>query len=152
VGSASASGAQAWLRDPTEPGGEGRRRNVSRSGHARLAGASPRRRACDYLRVVALDSRRDRPDEDRSRLTLHAAKSLEPFCFVVGCQEGLVPHQRTIDPKTATSPSSASLRRHHARRPPATSRSPAANTFHGTEPRPSRFPRIPPQFRIDVDR
>ena len=31
-------------------------------------------------------------------MTIHSAKGLEwPVAFVVGCQEGLIPHQRTID-------------------------------------------------------
>jgi superfamily I DNA/RNA helicase len=95
---------EAWIRDPTEgPGGDRRWKNVEalitllRAWEKR----NPHGDIRDWLRVVALDSKDagDEPDEDAvAMLTLHAAKGLEwPVCFVVGCQQGLIPHQRTLE-------------------------------------------------------
>ncbi|MEO7328729.1 MAG: UvrD-helicase domain-containing protein [Minicystis sp.] len=54
----------------------------------------------EFLRMLAL--RQDSDEEettDRVTLTtMHGAKGLEfPYVFVIGLEEGLVPHQRTID-------------------------------------------------------
>ena len=54
----------------------------------------------EFLRMLAL--RQDDDEEeatDRVTLTtMHGAKGLEfPYVFVIGIEEGLVPHQRTID-------------------------------------------------------
>jgi DNA helicase-2/ATP-dependent DNA helicase PcrA len=54
----------------------------------------------EFLRMLAL--RQDSDEEeatDRVTLTtMHGAKGLEfPYVFVIGIEEGLVPHQRTID-------------------------------------------------------
>ncbi len=156
---------EAWIRDPTEgPGGERRWKNVEAL-IAMLAGWEKRHpdgQIRDWLRVVALDSKnvgeRD-PDEDVvALLTLHAAKGLEwPVAFVIGCQEGLIPHQRTID---APDGEIAEERRlfyvgiTRARRRCFLTYAKVRTGFHGSEPaRPSRFLReIPGPHREDVDR
>ncbi|MFO0749356.1 MAG: UvrD-helicase domain-containing protein [Myxococcota bacterium] len=156
---------EAWLRDPVEgPGGEGRWRNVESlmEGMRGWQERKPQGELRDYLRVVALDSRDasgDAGDDDKvALLTLHAAKGLEwPFCFVVGCQEGLIPHQRTIDSEDGDL---AEERRlfyvgiTRARRICYLTLARAKYNYHGTEPtRPSRFLReIPAAFRVDIDR
>lgn len=95
---------EAWIRDPTEgPGGDRRWRNVEAL-ISLLRGWEKRNHhgdIRDWLRVVALDARDagDEPEDDAvAMLTLHAAKGLEwPVCFVVGCQQGIIPHQRTLE-------------------------------------------------------
>ena len=56
----------------------------------------------DYLRLIALDTRDDEDasvERDRlTMMTLHSAKGLEfPVVFLVGVEEGLVPHKRSAD-------------------------------------------------------
>ena len=156
---------EAWIRDPTEgPGGERRWRNIEAL-LGMLGGwekRNPHGQIRDWLRVVALDSKnvgeRD-PDEDAvSLLTLHAAKGLEwPVAFVIGCQEGLIPHQRTIDSDTGDI---AEERRlfyvgiTRARRQCFLTYAKLRVSLHGSEPaRPSRFLRdIPGDHRDDGDR
>ena len=156
---------EAWLRDPTEgPGGEGRWRNVESlvDGMRGWQDRKPQGELRDYLRVVALDSRDaggDAGDDDKvALLTLHAAKGLEwPFCFVIGCQEGIIPHQRTIESEDGDL---AEERRlfyvgiTRARRICYLTLAKGRYTFHGTEPtRPSRFIReVPVAHRVEVDR
>jgi DNA helicase-2/ATP-dependent DNA helicase PcrA len=96
---------EVLIRDPTQgPGGRRRWQNVeslitwvgrfeqARKGKATLS---------DLLHQLALE--RQTPDDAAaenkvSLMTLHAAKGLEwPICFMVGCQEGLLPHQRVLD-------------------------------------------------------
>ncbi|MCC6621279.1 MAG: UvrD-helicase domain-containing protein [Deltaproteobacteria bacterium] len=156
---------EAWLRDPTEgPGGEGRWRNVESliEGMRAWQERKPHGELRDYLRVVALDSRDasgDAGEEDKvALLTLHAAKGLEwPFCFVIGCQEGILPHQRVVESEDGDL---AEERRlfyvgiTRARRVCYLTLARGRYTFHGTEPsRPSRFLReVPAAHRVDVDR
>jgi DNA helicase-2/ATP-dependent DNA helicase PcrA len=94
----------AWIRDPSEgPGGIGRWKSVE--AFMEMIDAWERRNPSqdllDYLRLVALEGRQGERDDDRDEVTLmtiHSAKGLEwPVAFVVGCQEGLIPHQRTLD-------------------------------------------------------
>ncbi len=95
---------EAWMRDPTEgPGGNSRWRNIERllvlvEGWQRR---NPGGHLRDWLRVIALGGRdgAEEAEEDAVPLmTLHASKGLEwPICFVIGCQEGTIPHQRTIE-------------------------------------------------------
>jgi DNA helicase II / ATP-dependent DNA helicase PcrA len=55
----------------------------------------------DYLQLISLFSDADAYDEDSKRvalMTLHAAKGLEfPHVFVVGLEEGILPHERSAD-------------------------------------------------------
>ena len=156
---------EAWIRDPTEgPGGDHRWRNVEallgllRGWEKR----NPEGQVRDWLRVVALDAKSigsSHHDEDVvAVLTLHAAKGLEwPVAFVIGCQEGLIPHQRTIDSENGDL---AEERRlfyvgiTRARRQCFLTHAKVKAGFHGDEPaRPSRFLRdIPAAHREDVDR
>ena len=160
-----ATGArEAWIRDPTEgPGGERRWKNVElliRSMTGWQA-RSPSGELRDYLRLVALDAKSTAEKEERDEvalMTLHAAKGLEwPVCFVIGCQEGLIPHQRTLEDSRGDV---AEERRlfyvglTRARRTAFLTLAKVRQRFHGTEPsRPSRFLReIPTSHRTDVDR
>jgi DNA helicase-2/ATP-dependent DNA helicase PcrA len=58
-----------------------------------------------FLESVALVSDQDTLSEEQNvptLLTLHAAKGLEfPVVFIVGLEEGLLPHQRSLDEKEA---------------------------------------------------
>ena len=59
----------------------------------------------DYLASVALERRDEEPDKEEQAnadavklMTLHSAKGLEfPRVYMVGMEEGLLPHKRTID-------------------------------------------------------
>jgi superfamily I DNA/RNA helicase len=58
----------------------------------------------EYLRHLSLESRED---EDRGGdrvvlTTLHGAKGLEfPVCFLIGMEEELLPHARTLQPQAS---------------------------------------------------
>ncbi len=61
----------------------------------------------EYLSQLVLDSKEDKKDEDNENqnaltlMTLHGAKGLEfPIVFLVGLEDGCLPHQRTIDEGT----------------------------------------------------
>ncbi|MCY3551494.1 MAG: UvrD-helicase domain-containing protein [Candidatus Poribacteria bacterium] len=59
----------------------------------------------DYLENVALTTDVDAMETDETNIvplmTLHSAKGLEfPFVFIVGVEEGYLPHQRSIDEAT----------------------------------------------------
>jgi len=64
----------------------------------------------EYLRMLSLDSKDDDPKHDDTGdkavlTTLHGAKGLEfPVCFMIGLEEELLPHIRTLQPQ-ATDPS-----------------------------------------------
>ena len=56
-----------------------------------------------FLDDNALGADSDRPSKDERRqtgvnlMTIHSAKGLEfPFVFIVGCEEGLLPHERSV--------------------------------------------------------
>jgi superfamily I DNA/RNA helicase len=56
----------------------------------------------EFLQSMTLDPRDDDKDDDHkdevTLLTLHGSKGLEfPIVFLVGAEEGFLPHQRTID-------------------------------------------------------
>ncbi len=61
----------------------------------------------EYLSQLMLNSKEDKEDENDlpqnavTIMTLHGAKGLEfPFVFLVGLEDGCIPHQRTIDEGT----------------------------------------------------
>ena len=95
---------EVLIRDNTQgPGGRGRWENVSSliTLMERYESRQPDADVREFLKHVALERNQegisDTPDAV-TLMTLHAAKGLEwPVCFLVGCQEGLLPHQRTID-------------------------------------------------------
>jgi DNA helicase-2/ATP-dependent DNA helicase PcrA len=66
----------------------------------------------EYLRMLSLDSKDEDPKHDDTGekvvlTTLHGAKGLEfPVCFMIGLEEELLPHIRTLQPQ-ATDPSDA---------------------------------------------
>jgi superfamily I DNA/RNA helicase len=57
----------------------------------------------EYLRHLSLDSSDDNKHEEGDRVvltTLHGAKGLEfPVCFMIGLEEELLPHARTLNPQ-----------------------------------------------------
>ncbi|MEZ4266246.1 MAG: UvrD-helicase domain-containing protein [Myxococcota bacterium] len=95
----------AWIRDPTEgPGGHTRWRTVEALMEAIRrwqTRAKPGSDIGDWIQSTALDRREPEgaeAEDQVSLMTVHASKGLEwPVCFVIGCQEGTMPHQRTID-------------------------------------------------------
>ncbi len=66
---------------------------------------SPKPSLGDYLDSIALERRDEEPDKEAKAnsdaiklMTLHSAKGLEfPRVYMVGMEEGLLPHKRTID-------------------------------------------------------
>ncbi len=155
---------EAWIRSPTEgPGGKARWANVSRllESMEHYQRRKPSTTLRDYLRVVALDkhhaSEAAEQADEVTLMTLHAAKGLEwPASFVVGCQEGLLPHQRTIQDGGDVSEERrlfyVGITR--AKRYCYLTYAKLKRKFQGTEPaRPSRFLRdIPKHHRLDIDR
>ncbi len=161
----AAGAREAWIRDPTEgPGGQARWRNIERllASMQAYQDKRPGVELKDFLRLIALDKQqggdKEEADDVVSLMTLHAAKGLEwPVCFVVGCQEGLIPHQRTIE--DAGGDVSEERRLFYvgitrARRLCYLTHARVRRKFHGSEPaRPSRFLRdIPAAHRLDDDR
>jgi superfamily I DNA/RNA helicase len=57
----------------------------------------------EYLRHLSLDSSDDNKHDEGDRVvltTLHGAKGLEfPVCFMIGLEEELLPHARTLNPQ-----------------------------------------------------
>ncbi|RME36644.1 MAG: hypothetical protein D6793_05425 [Thermoflexia bacterium] len=92
------TGYEAYLRDGTEEG-EDRWENVQelRSVAAQYADAT----LADFLAAIALVSDVDNLMESANApvlLTLHSAKGLEfPVVFIVGLEEGMLPHNRSLD-------------------------------------------------------
>ena len=92
------SGYQDFIKDGTEEGDD-RWANVTElRSVANAAGDAP---LSDFLADVALVSEPDNLDESLSApvlLTLHAAKGLEfRVVFIVGLEDGLLPHSRSFD-------------------------------------------------------
>ncbi|MCA9514301.1 MAG: UvrD-helicase domain-containing protein [Myxococcales bacterium] len=160
-----ATGArEAWIRDPTEgPGGHRRWRNIEQliegiRNYQERSGGDLR----DFLRIIALDSK-NKSEEDEQRdavafMTLHSAKGLEwPVCFMIGCQEGIIPHQRVLDEGKGDVTEERRLFYvgvTRARRIAYLTLARVQKRFKGTEPsRPSRFLReIPAANRVDEER
>ena len=59
----------------------------------------------EYLRMLSLDSRDEEKHDDGDKIvltTLHGAKGLEfPVCFMIGLEEELLPHARTLNPQAS---------------------------------------------------
>ena len=92
------SGYREYIKDNTEEG-EDRWANVLElRSVAEAAGDAP---LSDFLNDVALVSESDNLEESANApvlLTLHAAKGLEFRCvFIVGLEEGILPHSRSLD-------------------------------------------------------
>lgn len=68
------------------------------------AASHPKATLADYLNLVSLMSDADQFEDKHNRVTLmtiHCAKGLEfPVVFMVGMEEGLFPHKRSIDDET----------------------------------------------------
>ena len=65
---------------------------------------APGRKLGDFLEKVTLDNEKDDDDDDLEKkkgvclITMHAAKGLEfPHVYIVGVEEGLLPHTRSVD-------------------------------------------------------
>jgi len=60
-------------------------------------------RLSEYLRALSLDTSDDEKREDGDKVvltTLHGAKGLEfPVCFMIGLEEELLPHARSLNPQ-----------------------------------------------------
>ena len=58
----------------------------------------------EYLRMLSLESSTDKQDDTGDKVvltTLHGAKGLEfPICFMIGLEEELLPHARTLQPQS----------------------------------------------------
>ncbi len=98
------SGYARWLQDGTEEGEE-RLQNVEelRSKAANYDELSPENALASFLEDVSLVQDVDQMDEGGkgdavTLITLHAAKGLEfEYVFLVGVEEGVLPHQRSVD-------------------------------------------------------
>jgi superfamily I DNA/RNA helicase len=70
---------------------------------ASIPGISPELVLSDFLQRMTLDPKDDEKEEDLNKnqvtlLTLHGSKGLEfPVVFLVGVEEGFLPHRRTIE-------------------------------------------------------
>ncbi len=100
---------ESLIRDTTQgPGGERKWRNIELLMEAmkRLQRRKQTSNLRDVLRLLALERQAlsEEADGDQvSLMTFHAAKGLEwPVVFMVGCEEGLLPHQRTLDEGAGT--------------------------------------------------
>ena len=63
-----------------------------------------KRDLAEYLRMLSLESSNDKEDRSGDKVvltTLHGAKGLEfPVCFMIGLEEELLPHARTLQPQS----------------------------------------------------
>ena len=87
------------LEERRHAGVAGTHRQPARTGERCHGFARPRRDAGEFLDHAALVSDADQYDENSriTLMTLHAAKGLEfPLVFLVGLEEGLFPHSRTL--------------------------------------------------------
>lgn len=96
------SGLQAAINDGTEEGEERWANVIELRNHAaEFDEISPPEGLARFLEEVALVSDQDELEEAPDRvtlITLHAAKGLEfPVVFIVGMEEGLLPHRRALE-------------------------------------------------------
>jgi DNA helicase-2/ATP-dependent DNA helicase PcrA len=101
------SGYAAWLRDGSDEGEERfanlqELRGVAAQYTVGLAGIRPEQTILSlFLEEISLVSDADQVDERAGAvtlLTLHTAKGLEyPIVFIVGMEEGILPHNRSIE-------------------------------------------------------
>jgi DNA helicase-2/ATP-dependent DNA helicase PcrA len=96
------TGYEIYLRDGTDEG-EDRWNNVMElfTVAREYAALAPEEALTTFLEEVSLVSDVDNLDEDADAptlLTLHSAKGLEfPVVFIVGLEEGILPHSRSFD-------------------------------------------------------
>ena len=96
------SGLQAAIDDGTDEGEERWANVLELRGHAaEFDEIAPPEGLARFLEEVALVSDQDELEEAPDRvtlITLHAAKGLEfPVVFIVGLEEGLLPHRRALE-------------------------------------------------------
>ncbi|MCA1646897.1 MAG: UvrD-helicase domain-containing protein [Chloroflexi bacterium] len=100
------SGYKEFLQRDTTEEGEERWANVQelRNKAQNYDELAPENALAAFLEDVSLVQDVDQMDEDGSTgdavtlITLHAAKGLEfPYVFLIGVEEGVLPHQRSID-------------------------------------------------------
>ena len=98
------SGLEESLREERDSGGEDRLANVQElvTAAVRYEQEVEEPSLGDFLNRVSLASDQDAVDENAGvvmLMTLHAAKGLEfPFVFLVGLEQGLLPHERSLGP------------------------------------------------------
>jgi DNA helicase-2/ATP-dependent DNA helicase PcrA len=98
------SGLEAALKKEDEDGGEDRLANAQElvTAAIRYEQETEEPTLVDFLNRIALTSDQDQVDEHAGRvmlMTLHAAKGLEfPIVFLVGLEQGLLPHERALAP------------------------------------------------------
>ncbi|MBI4336325.1 MAG: UvrD-helicase domain-containing protein [Chloroflexi bacterium] len=96
------AGYRQWLLEETEDGQE-RWENITelRGTAEDFRRLGPQEGLAAFLEGVALVSDQDNAEADRDAMTLitlHQAKGLEfPAVFIVGLEEGLLPHSRSLD-------------------------------------------------------
>jgi len=96
------SGLQAAINDGTDEGEERWANVLELRGHAaEFDEIAPPEGLARFLEEVALVSDQDELEDAPDRvtlITLHAAKGLEfPVVFIVGLEEGLLPHRRALE-------------------------------------------------------
>jgi DNA helicase-2/ATP-dependent DNA helicase PcrA len=112
------SGYQEWLESDGTEEALSRLDNLKELVNAALDAENRSETLSDFLDHAALISDTDDFNE-RARVTLmslHSAKGLEfPLVFVVGLEEGLFPHSRSLDSQAEIEEEDASLRGHDTR-------------------------------------
>ena len=96
------SGYMAWLQGKSPIEAEDRLANINEliAGLADFSERSPEATLNDYLDQVTLTTSLDQQATDGaiSMMTLHLAKGLEfPWVVIAGLEEGLLPHNRSLD-------------------------------------------------------
>ncbi|MGH9811679.1 MAG: 3'-5' exonuclease, partial [Candidatus Acidiferrales bacterium] len=94
------SGYQKWLEEQDTPEAEGRLENLTELTVAAAEGEARGESADEFLDRAALVSDADEYDPEAvvTLMTLHSAKGTEfDVVFLVGMEEGLLPHSRSLD-------------------------------------------------------